>query len=69
MKELMSLAEVAEMLGIKPESVTRYLTGGRFPEPDKRFGRYPAWYKSTIRDWQKTRPGKGRRSEKDQVST
>lgn len=72
-------AAVAALLGISPDSVTRYLqhskTGGRyadrpFPLPDGRVGRGPWWSanrRSELVEWANSRPGQGFRS--DRVSS
>lgn len=54
---------VADLLGVSPETVTRYQSADRarygFPEPDGRIGGRPWWWSTTITKWQRTRPGKG----------
>lgn len=32
---------------------------GDLPEPDHYFGQSPAWFESTIRRWDESRPGRG----------
>ena len=51
--------EVAELAGIAPESVSRYLVRGDFPQPDRHFGRSPVWLRSTVERWKAERPGRG----------
>lgn len=64
--QLLSLNEVAELTGIAPESISRYLLDDRqkdersFPKPDKRFGKSPAWLRTTIEAYLETRRGPGR---------
>lgn len=57
---LLDSEAVAAMLGIAVGSVARYRTRGDLPPPDVMLGRSPGWYAATIRDWQATRPGRGR---------
>lgn len=57
--ELLDREQVAARVGIEPASVTRYLVRGGFPEPDRRFGRSPAWFASTVDRWLQSRPGQG----------
>lgn len=57
--QLLDRAAVAALVGIHPDSISRYLARGGFPPPDARFGRSPAWREQTIRDWLAARPGQG----------
>jgi predicted DNA-binding transcriptional regulator AlpA len=62
--------EVAQMIGVTYHTVRFYLQQARanrkagtpkpadLPEPDRVFGRAPAWRRSTIEAWVATRPGK-----------
>jgi hypothetical protein len=62
---------VAALLGLKPKSISQYLTesrpGGRyerhpFPAPDGTIGRAPWWHpkrEDEIRAWAAARPGQG----------
>lgn len=71
MKDWLTLTDVADLLGIKPETLRAYRThsapGGRyeqhpFPEPDDRLGNNLMWKSARepeIRDWAAKRPGKG----------
>ncbi|MEU4164873.1 hypothetical protein [Actinoplanes sp. NPDC026670] len=36
-----------------------YVSRGQAPEPDRMFGRSPAWRPATIREWQASRPRRG----------
>ncbi|MDT0377264.1 MarR family transcriptional regulator [Streptomyces sp. DSM 42041] len=54
-------ADIAEHLGVKVETVRVYRTRGDLPEPDRMFGRTPAWRPETILNWQ--RPGRGARTD------
>lgn len=71
MDELLTTADVADLLGIKAGTVRLYRTssrpGGRyeqhpFPEPDDHVGINPVWRsgrKEEILRWSATRPGQG----------
>ncbi|WP_344802660.1 helix-turn-helix transcriptional regulator [Microlunatus ginsengisoli] len=50
--------EVATFLGVSSSTIRSYLARGQMPEPDRRFGRLPAWRPATIRDWNERRPRK-----------
>jgi hypothetical protein len=64
-------AAVGQILGVSPETVSKYLIGSRkggryvdhpFPEPDGRIGRAPYWSpdrKEEIIAWGDGRPGQG----------
>jgi predicted DNA-binding transcriptional regulator AlpA len=50
--------EVATFLGVSSSTIRSYLARHQVPEPDRRFGRLPAWRPETIRDWHERRPRK-----------
>lgn len=62
---------VAAILGVKPKSVSQYLTESKgegrytkhpFPKPDGYIGRGPWWHREReqeIREWDTKRPGQG----------
>lgn len=68
---LLTLAEIAEHLGLGVTTVRNYHQRaernrrehrerpGDFPPPDQHFGRTPVWRAATIAQWQRTRPGRG----------
>lgn len=58
-----TVAEVAEYLGVKPETVRTYRSRnrGELPAEDKMFGRSPVWKPSTITAF--ARLGQGRRTD------
>lgn len=51
----LSAAEVAERIGVKPDTLKRYV----LPEPDAMIGRYRGWLPETIDAWNAARPGRG----------
>ncbi|MGP3777024.1 helix-turn-helix transcriptional regulator (plasmid) [Streptomyces sp. SDT5-1] len=64
--ELLGLRQVAEVLDVKPTTITAYRRDrpGYFPEPDVEDGDGPQWRRGTIVAWTQSRPGKGRRTSK-----
>lgn len=53
--------EVAERLGIAQDTWNSYVYRGQAPQPDgERDTRRPYWYESTIDEYQRNRPGRGR---------
>ena len=51
--------EAADLVGVTPASWRSYVSRGRAPQPDGRLGITPWWRESTVRRWQKSRPGQG----------
>lgn len=68
---VLNRADVAALLGLKPKSISTYLTesreGGRyethpFPQPDGTIGRAPWWHpdrRDELLKWAAERPGQG----------
>lgn len=52
MKKYLSRAEVAERIGVKPDTLGRY----RLPEPDAMIGTVRGWLPATIDAWHSGRP-------------
>ena len=48
---LITSKEVAEMLGLHPDTITSYRARKQMPLPDEQYGRTPLWRVSTIREW------------------
>lgn len=59
----LAVADLAVRLRVKPATVRTYLARGVLPPPDDRIGRSPRWRLSTIRRWEKGRPGQGARTD------
>jgi predicted DNA-binding transcriptional regulator AlpA len=59
------LSEIAQFLGVASATISSYRTRGNvgFPEPDRMFGRSPAWRPATIRAWNERRRGRGWRGQ------
>jgi hypothetical protein len=53
--------DVAAFLGVTPRTVSSYKARGQMPEPDRHFGRTPAWRPARIIEWHNRRPGHGGR--------
>lgn len=51
----LTVADVAERLGVKPATVRRYLHKKDLPEPDTRAGQSPLWKEVTIEAWLESR--------------
>ena len=51
--ELLGLAELADMLGMKKDAVIQRVRRGRLPVPDLRLAAGPIWKAETIRPWLK----------------
>jgi hypothetical protein len=51
----LSRTEVAERIGVKPDTLGRY----KLPEPDALIGTTRGWLTATIDAWNASRPGRG----------
>lgn len=51
MIEQLTAHQVAEMLGIMPNTFHSYVARGQAPAPDGHLGRTPYWLATTIQDW------------------
>lgn len=52
----LSRAELAERIGVKPDTLSRY----KLPEPDAMIGNTRGWTEATVEAWSAQRPGRGR---------
>lgn len=52
----LSRTEVAELIGVKPDTLGRY----NLPEPDATIGKTRGWLPETIQDWDTHRPKNNR---------
>lgn len=57
--ELVSMSEIASLIGVNVTAVRSYRSRGILPEPIAVLGVGPIWRRSDIIDWQASRPGKG----------
>ena len=62
MSDLLTVAQVAEYLGLSIRTVETYRADGRMPEPTM-VGRTPTWTREQIDQWQANRPGRGARTD------
>jgi predicted DNA-binding transcriptional regulator AlpA len=53
--------DVAAYLDVTAKTVASYKARGQMPEPERLFGRTPAWRPATIIEWNEKRPGHGGR--------
>ncbi len=53
--------DVAAYLDVSTKTVASYKARGQMPEPDRLFGRTPAWRPAAIIEWNRHRPGHGGR--------
>lgn len=51
----LSRTELAERIGVKPDTLSRY----KLPEPDAMIGSTRGWTVETVDAWNAARPGKG----------
>lgn len=63
MKERLTVAQAAELVGVTASTWRAYVARDQAPKPDGEYDRRtPWWYASTVKAWHKARPGRGRRS-------
>jgi len=55
MNELVGMVEIAELTGLKLESVHRYHSTGRMPPAATRISGKDLWDRATILEWEMTR--------------
>ena len=60
--DVLTVAQVAEYLGLSIRTVETYRADGRMPEPTM-VGRTPTWTREQIDQWQANRPGRGARTD------
>lgn len=53
--------EVAARAGIRPDTLSAYVSRGQAPAPDRRFG-FPLWDERAVQAWLENRAGQGSRS-------
>lgn len=59
----LSTREVADLVGLKVDTIRAYVSRGLFPQPDGWLDRTPWWYQRTAEVWQQTQrraPGRPR---------
>ena len=62
MSDVLTVAQVAEHLGLSVRTVEAYRRDGRLPEATM-IGRTPTWTRAQIDQWMTYRPGQGARTD------
>ncbi len=62
-RAMLTIADIAEMIDVAPDTVAAYRYRGYLPEPQAVIGRTPVWARPIIRHWLETRPGNGWRTD------
>lgn len=60
---LIGYKEMAELAGVRPNTLRRYRVEGRLPPPDVLLADRPRWRLSTFTAWMESRPGPGTRTD------
>jgi predicted DNA-binding transcriptional regulator AlpA len=55
--------EAAALAGVQPSTWDAYITRGRAPKADGRLGNQRWWYRATVEQWMRDRPGRGARTD------
>jgi excisionase family DNA binding protein len=50
-KQLLTVKEVAEIIGAGVPTVKRWYANGKFPQPRKRLGRFTRWHIDDVEAW------------------
>jgi predicted DNA-binding transcriptional regulator AlpA len=58
--DLLGAAEVAELLGVAPKTISSYLARGLMPKPVRRLRSGPVWVRADIEAWVAERPRYGK---------
>ena len=56
MNDWLTISEIAEVTGLKVDTINKYRTRATLPEPDFVIGRTPVWKRETIESWNALRP-------------
>lgn len=48
---LYGVKEIAQALGVRPDTVSQWLARGKLPAPDQRLSAGPVWLAATIEPW------------------
>jgi predicted DNA-binding transcriptional regulator AlpA len=57
---ILSPADVAELAGVKVQTIHNHSHRHTMPDPDGYLGRTPWWHRATIEAWVAVRPRRGR---------
>ena len=56
MTDWLTISEIAELTGLKVDTINKYRNRNTLPEPDNVIGRTPTWKRETIETWNALRP-------------
>lgn len=56
MSDWLTNTDIAQLTGLKVETLYKYRKRNTLPEPDKYIGRTPVWKSETIKLWLNNRP-------------
>jgi len=56
LKEWLTRTDIANLTGLKTDTIYKYQKRNTLPEPDHYMGRTPIWKKQTIDEWNALRP-------------
>lgn len=56
MTDWLTISDIAELTGLKVDTINKYRTRNTLPEPDNVIGRTPTWKRETIETWHALRP-------------
>lgn len=60
---VLTIGDVAALVGVSPATITAYRRRGGFPEPQAVLGRTPVWSRPVVEHWMASRPGNGWRTD------
>ena len=52
----LTISEIAEVTGLKVDTINKYRSRNTLPDPDSVVGRTPIWKRETIDSWNALRP-------------
>ena len=62
-RAMLTISDIAEMVGVAPDTIAAYRYRGYLPEPQAVIGSTPVWSRPIVRHWLQTRPGNGWRTD------
>lgn len=61
LRDLRTLGDFAEALGVRPDTIHAYRSRGYLPDPIGTVGTTPVWSRAQLDAWLEARPGQGRK--------
>jgi predicted DNA-binding transcriptional regulator AlpA len=55
LKEWLTRTDIANLTGLKTDTIYKYQKRNTLPEPEQYIGRTPVWKKQTINEWNEIR--------------